>query len=398
MAENVTVFGDIADKFDALVAYDEKALDAYVEESGYSLGSMAMASTAMAFMTFAKGFVDVGRLGNGILIEGGIKGVGKDALRALNFAGGAGAIIGRGTKLLRLVQAGNTCAPVAQASALRLAGQRFFITVDELAAKAGLNMKAIGQLGRQSDTYTRMITAIQQMGIAARTLASGASLTVQRALDLVKANPGGVVTFSIRTASGAMKHRLYATFSRLGGLVIRDPNYLFKTYRSVADLEKVWGAGAVISESPMIFIPNALLTSAAGVAETVGGLAAYLPLAFQVIPVININASDGETALQALEMREEVAKNGGQPPVIHLSAPGSADKYHTVVQGDWLSKLAKHYYGDMRKWPVIFEANRKTIGRNPDLIRPGQRLFIPNLPKARIIAASALPGQTLVSV
>ena len=27
MAENVTVFGDIADKFDALVAYDEKLLD-----------------------------------------------------------------------------------------------------------------------------------------------------------------------------------------------------------------------------------------------------------------------------------------------------------------------------------------------------------------------------------
>ncbi|NOT49520.1 MAG: LysM peptidoglycan-binding domain-containing protein [Acidobacteria bacterium] len=150
---------------------------------------------------------------------------------------------------------------------------------------------------------------------------------------------------------------------------------------------------------PMIFIPNALLTSAAGVAETVGGLAAYLPLAFQVIPVVNINAGDDETALQALEMREEVAKSNGQPPVIHLPALGSAaGKYHTVVQGDWLSKLAKHYYGNMRKWPVIFEANRKTIGRNPDIIKPGQRLFIPNLPKARIIAANSLPGQTMVSV
>ena len=59
MSENVTVFGDIADKFDALVAYDEKALDEWVEESGYSLGSMVTASTLMAFMTFAKGFVDV---------------------------------------------------------------------------------------------------------------------------------------------------------------------------------------------------------------------------------------------------------------------------------------------------------------------------------------------------
>lgn len=69
MTENVTVFGDIADKFDALVAYDEKGLDNWVEEGGYSLGRMVAASTLNAFMTFAKGFVDTGRIGNGILIE-----------------------------------------------------------------------------------------------------------------------------------------------------------------------------------------------------------------------------------------------------------------------------------------------------------------------------------------
>jgi hypothetical protein len=45
MSGNVTVFGDIADKFDALVAYDEELLDNWVEEGGYSLGSMVAAST-----------------------------------------------------------------------------------------------------------------------------------------------------------------------------------------------------------------------------------------------------------------------------------------------------------------------------------------------------------------
>lgn len=393
MAENITVFGDVADKFDALVAYDEKALDEWVEESGYSLGSMVTASTLMALMTFSKGFVDVGRLGNGILIEGGFKGVGKDALRALNLAGGAGAVIGRGAKFLRFTQVGNSCVPVAQTNAIRLAGQRFLITIEEMAAKSGINLPRIIQFGRESDTYTRMITAMQQMGIAVRTISSGTALTVQRAVDLIKSNPGGVVTFSIKTISGAQPHRLYATFSRLGGLVIRDSNYVFKTYRSVADLEKVWGAGAIISESPILFIPNAFLTTAAGIAETVGGLSAFLPLAFQVVPIVQISAGDEETAVQALTMREEMAKTGGRPPAIHLNGPASGGKYHTVVRGDWLSKLAKHYYGNMHKWPVIFEANRKTIGRNPDLIRPNQRLFIPNLPHARLIAASSMPGQ-----
>ncbi|MEM9430206.1 MAG: hypothetical protein AAGA32_12000 [Pseudomonadota bacterium] len=46
---------------------------------------MVFASTAMAFMQFAKVFVDVGRLGNGVFVEGGWKGAGQDALRALNL-------------------------------------------------------------------------------------------------------------------------------------------------------------------------------------------------------------------------------------------------------------------------------------------------------------------------
>jgi hypothetical protein len=398
MGENVTVFGDVADKFDALVAYDEKALDGWVEEGGYSLTRMVTASSAMAFMTFAKGFVDVGRLGNGIIIEGGVKGVGKDVLRALNFAGGAGAVIGRGAKFMRLLQAGNTCAPVAQTNALRLAGQRFLITLEELASRSGINLQAIAAAGRQSDTYTRMITAMQQMGIAVRTISQGTRMGVSNVINLIKANSGGVITFSIRTAAGAQPHRLYATFSRLGGLVIRDSNFLFKTYRSIADLEKVWGAGAIISESPIIFVPNSFITTAASISETLGGWAG---LGIQLIPLVPVAATDDETALQALTVREQVAGT-----TIHLGAPGTvpnaegglAGKYHTVQPGDWLSKLAKHYYGNMFKWPVIFAANRRVIGNNPDIIRAGQKLFIPNLPHAKLIAAKNLQRSTVAVV
>jgi uncharacterized protein YidB (DUF937 family) len=49
---------------------------------------------------------------------------------------------------------------------------------------------------------------------------------------------------------------------------------------------------------------------------------------------------------------------------------------YTVVSGDTLSKIAKHYYGDANQWPRIFEANRDTL-KNPDRIFPGQKLRIP---------------------
>jgi nucleoid-associated protein YgaU len=49
---------------------------------------------------------------------------------------------------------------------------------------------------------------------------------------------------------------------------------------------------------------------------------------------------------------------------------------YTVVSGDSLSKIAKHFYGDASKWRQIFEANRDVI-KNPDLIHPGQVLKIP---------------------
>lgn len=50
---------------------------------------------------------------------------------------------------------------------------------------------------------------------------------------------------------------------------------------------------------------------------------------------------------------------------------------YVVRKGDSLSKIAKEFYGDAKRWKKIFEANRDIIS-NPDLIRPGQKLVIPD--------------------
>ncbi len=53
-------------------------------------------------------------------------------------------------------------------------------------------------------------------------------------------------------------------------------------------------------------------------------------------------------------------------------------QFHTVVSGDTLGKIAKNYYGNAMKYPVIFEANKPML-TNPDKIYPGQVLRIPAL-------------------
>ncbi|MBC2844092.1 peptidoglycan-binding protein LysM [Winogradskyella flava] len=53
-------------------------------------------------------------------------------------------------------------------------------------------------------------------------------------------------------------------------------------------------------------------------------------------------------------------------------------QFYTVVSGDTLGKIAKHYYGNAMKYPEIFEANKPML-TDPDKIYPGQVLRIPNL-------------------
>jgi len=52
---------------------------------------------------------------------------------------------------------------------------------------------------------------------------------------------------------------------------------------------------------------------------------------------------------------------------------------YTVVKGDTLSKIARHYYGSANQWRPIFEANRDQLD-DPDRIKPGQVLKIPAKP------------------
>lgn len=85
--------------------------------------------------------------------------------------------------------------------------------------------------------------------------------------------------------------------------------------------------------------------------------------------------ADSEKIVLALGNVEGVESVDNQMTV---AIPAPEARYHTVVKGDWLSKIAKEYYGDAMKFNIIFEANKPML-QDPDEIYLGQVLRIPNL-------------------
>ena len=69
------------------------------------------------------------------------------------------------------------------------------------------------------------------------------------------------------------------------------------------------------------------------------------------------------------------------PRLGKLSAGENFIAEHTVATGETLSHIALKYYGSAvkDKYMVIYEANKDVIGDNPNVLKPGQVLKIPEL-------------------
>lgn len=65
------------------------------------------------------------------------------------------------------------------------------------------------------------------------------------------------------------------------------------------------------------------------------------------------------------------------PSTKKKTATSKAKRTYTVKKNDSLFIIAKRYYGDGEKWRTIYNANKKTIGKNPSRLKAGMRLVIP---------------------
>lgn len=68
--------------------------------------------------------------------------------------------------------------------------------------------------------------------------------------------------------------------------------------------------------------------------------------------------------------------SGGVIVPVPVAVAPATGKQVVVTDGDILFDIAQRFYGDGHQWPKLYDANRQTVGGNPDLIFPGQMLVI----------------------
>lgn len=84
-----------------------------------------------------------------------------------------------------------------------------------------------------------------------------------------------------------------------------------------------------------------------------------------------------ENTLNLIRISAPQAPAPVAPPVVEAAPAPAAERWHVVVRGDTLSGIAAKYYGKASLYMKIFEANRDILD-NPDLIKVGQKLRIPD--------------------
>jgi TPR repeat protein/chromosome segregation ATPase len=71
-----------------------------------------------------------------------------------------------------------------------------------------------------------------------------------------------------------------------------------------------------------------------------------------------------------------VLASGGTPAPGNNPPPAAPVRYHTVVEGDSLSRISLRYYGTGNRWQEIFQANRDLL-QGSSTLRVGMQLRIP---------------------
>jgi hypothetical protein len=348
--DDMSSLGDLADWWDTQHEVSEEILNQFVDDHPNWFG-IAVATTASTMMTLGAGLVDVLRLGEG-MSEGSLSGLGRDGLRLLQVSPAVGQL--SRLRVARLVKdpGGEICTWVTATKALRQVGAKLFASMDDLARAAGLSTSQLS--GAFVDT---LAPVLQKLGARVKLLGTPPSL--QAVNEAIKGR--GVVMFSVLWRRGAddVGHTLYAFRDLLGrvryadrtGLVVSTLDELERFYRGIASA-KVYGTAALV-EGPRILLADGL---------------AVLGLEIRALLTV-----DADTARQSLYVRSRAAT--GTLPLL---------REHVTQRGDSLAQLAQRYYGDRYKWPVLYGANRKTIGPDPSSLKVGLRISVPVLPKVEL--------------
>jgi hypothetical protein len=250
---------------------------------------------------------------------------------------------------------------------LRQVGAKGFVAVEDLAKALGKPMSELG-----GSHLADRIVQFRQLGATISPLKNVSTLDE---ISRMTRSDGSVTLFNVfgKRLGKPIGHAVYAFRNFRGQLQIMDRGgragkfpEVFSTLEALARKYSLEG-GWTLKEATVL--ENVFAKFMGNISSApVFALATYVTT---VVPL-----EHNETVAQAFEIHKAIFRGGKH--ALELQNP----RYHTVMPGDWLSKLAKTFYGDEFKWPIIYEANRDVIGKNPDLIKPGEKLLIPDLPAA----------------
>lgn len=251
-------FTEVANWFEKNRNESEQVLDKWVDDSGYSTGTMVTASATKAFMTFGAGFVDLLRLGDGVK-EGSLKGAGEDALRfvAVFPVGKAASMLksAKGLSVARFIAdtGGPNCFWIASAKALRHVGQKYkgrlFVSVDDLA-------KALKMPANSPWRILNLATGMSYL----RSLGAkiGPIKKVSSVDDITRILPrdGSVVMIAVHVINNGKVvagHAIYAFRNAFGQVRFMDRTVgrpvssgTQGVYKSIDELAPVYGASALV--------------------------------------------------------------------------------------------------------------------------------------------------------
>lgn len=116
-------------------------------------------------------------------------------------------------------------------------------------------------------------------------------------------------------------------------------------------------------------VPEILVTSQGRVDTSV--------LLEDIVTTARIAAGGAKPAVPEVPVGEGT---GVEVRVVQRATETQQYRFYTVASGDSLGRISAKFYGDVKKYTVIFEANRNLLS-SPDQIKVGQRLTIPDLPE-----------------
>jgi phosphohistidine swiveling domain-containing protein len=330
----------IADAWDTKQRKREKDLEEWVQDNPqwWAIGLATLGSTGM---TVAGGFVDVLRIGEGAA-EGGVWGVGKDALRVLSVATpavkAAGAAASQFINLARLRVAvkvtgvSGPCTFQAVNNALQLTrGKSIFVTVEDLAKAVGRPMQSLKLNAKKqyvlATSIDAMVPVLRSAG-ATVTPVSGIN-SIAQVVGLAQRNR--VVVFAFETVTRQVqhgkvvmkpiKHTIIAVRTMAGH--VRFADYGGKLFNSIEELCSRWGQ---VMEPIRLFRKGGNGLSA-GIVQ---GTSSFGPMADKLTAGA-VLLIEGATVIETLENGAEIAvplevvaaRPGGQdadpPPVVQAS-------------------------------------------------------------------------------